>query len=330
METVLDIPGERPDELGLALLVAPETVLDGPAEVVLDARGARRLDTATPQRSEDRQRKLDYQVEYADGSTFRDAYQIPVKYDDLYVSPTEKVTQGSFTLVSRWRKGEPTLSLRAFGLLPIEATLQPGSALTAGADRLRAVYAGSGAASEYANLDAKGKIAVVTRSDTVSAAERTAAAVAAGASLLLVVNEHESFNLASRPSGDRTGPRRRHPACDHTHNALGWIRAPMPRVDTARGVVADHHHGVGRHRRRRGADTGRHRLPRQCRHALHLHVAAGFPPDPRDADTDLDCGRVEHHQVAVSEMTQAPPPHQQAVTLVQGRLHAVTLDRNDE
>ncbi|GAA3778776.1 S8 family serine peptidase [Plantactinospora mayteni] len=189
VEAVLDVPGERADSLGLALLVDPETVLDGSAEVVLDASEARRLDTAAPQRAEDRQRRLDYTVEYADGSRFRDAYRIPVKYDDLYVSPTEKAAQTSFTLATRWRKAEPTLDLKVLGLLPIEATVQPGSTLTAGRDLLRTVYAGTGAPSAYAGLDARGKIAVVTRSDAVSAPDRTAAAVAAGARLLLVVND---------------------------------------------------------------------------------------------------------------------------------------------
>jgi subtilisin family serine protease len=189
VETSLDVPGERADSLGLAVLVDPETVLNASAEVVLDARKARLLDTAAPQRTEDRQRKVDFQVGYASGDSYRGAYLVPVKYDDVYVSPTDQVTQGSFTLATRWRKGEPSLSLRAFGILPVQATVQPGSTLTAGTQNLGAVYAGTGAAGEYANLDTKGKIAVVTRSDAVTPDERAAAAAAAGAKLLLVVND---------------------------------------------------------------------------------------------------------------------------------------------
>jgi subtilisin family serine protease len=189
VETSLDVPGERPDSLGLAVLVDPVTVLNAPSEVVLDAQKARLLDTTAPQRTEDRQRKVDFQVDYPSGDTYRDAYLVPVKYDDVYVSPTDQVTTGSFKLATRWRKGEPMLSLRAFGLLPIEATVQPGSTLVAGTQNLAAVYAGTGAASEYANLDGKGKLAVVTRSDAVSPDERATAAVAAGAKLLLVVND---------------------------------------------------------------------------------------------------------------------------------------------
>ncbi|MEU5943358.1 S8 family serine peptidase [Micromonospora sp. NPDC047548] len=190
VESSLDVPGERADSLGLALLVDPETVLNGSgAEVVLDASKARLLDTAAPQRSQDRQRKLDYTVKYANGDSFRDGFVVPIKYDDLYVTPTDKVSQGSFTMATRWRKGEPMLSVDVPGLPPVDVTVQPGSTLTAGRDTLPAAYAGTGAAGEYANVDAKGKVAVVTRSDAVSAQERTAAAVAAGAKLLLVVND---------------------------------------------------------------------------------------------------------------------------------------------
>ncbi|OKI49196.1 S8 family peptidase [Micromonospora sp. CB01531] len=190
VESTLDVPGERADSLGLALLVDPETALDGSgAEVVLDASKARLLDTVAPQRSQDRQRKLDYTVKYANGDSFRDGFIVPIKYDDLYVTPTDKVTQGSFTMVTRWRKGEPMLSVDVPGMPPVDVTVQPGSTLTAGNVTLPAVYAGTGAAADYATLDAKGKAVVVTRSDTVSAKDRTAAAVAAGAKLLLVVND---------------------------------------------------------------------------------------------------------------------------------------------
>ncbi|SCF28496.1 Serine protease, subtilisin family [Micromonospora purpureochromogenes] len=190
VESSLAVPGEQADSLGLALLVDPETVLNGSgAEVVLNASKARLLDTVAPQRSQDRQRKLDYTVKYADGDSLRAGYLVPAKYDDLYVTPTDQVTQGSFTMVTRWRKGEPQLSVDVPGLPPVDVTVQPGSTLTAGQETLSTVYAGTGAAAEYAPLDVKGKAVVVTRSGAVSAKDRAAAAVAAGAKLLLVVND---------------------------------------------------------------------------------------------------------------------------------------------
>ena len=48
---------------------------------------------------------------------------------------------------------------------------------------------GTGSAAEFAAVDAAGKVAVATRSDAVSPSERAANAAAAGAALLLVVND---------------------------------------------------------------------------------------------------------------------------------------------
>ena len=69
--TYLDVKGERRDRSGLAVLVDPETVLDRSTEVVLDARDARLLQTEAPQRTEDRQRKVDLSIidEHRDSSS---------------------------------------------------------------------------------------------------------------------------------------------------------------------------------------------------------------------------------------------------------------------
>ncbi|MFI7361278.1 S8 family serine peptidase [Streptomyces sp. NPDC050149] len=190
----VDVAGEKADRSGLAVLVDPETVLkDGSADVVLDASKAHLLETEAPQLSEDRQRKVDFNVHYAglDPYTdYRGAYVLPSTYDDVYVAPTEPMKQGEFTLITRWRKGEPLLALNTpGGRLRFGATVQPGSALGTATDRLDAVYAGNGSAAAYEKARAKGKLVVIGRSDEVSPQERTDAAVAAGAKALIVVND---------------------------------------------------------------------------------------------------------------------------------------------
>ncbi|MEJ3745046.1 S8 family serine peptidase [Actinomycetes bacterium KLBMP 9797] len=185
----LDVRGERPDALGLALLIDPETVLDRDRVVTLDARKARRLDTAAPRRTEDRQRRVEFVIGYADGEPLRDGYLLPVRYDDIYVTPAEKPKGGAFTLATRWRKGDPLLTVGWHGTPVADVLVQAGSNLVAGSARLPAVYAGTGTAAEYARVDAKGKLVVVNRSDAISAEERAAVAAAAGARLLLVVND---------------------------------------------------------------------------------------------------------------------------------------------
>ncbi|MEV8535192.1 S8 family serine peptidase [Streptomyces sp. NPDC051211] len=190
----LDVAGEKADRSGLAVLVDPETVLkDGSADVVLDASKARLLQTEAPERTEDRQRKVDFNVHYNGLDPFTDyrsAYVLPLTYDDVYVSPTEPMTQGEFMLITRWRKGEPLLALSAMGgRIRFETLVQAGSALDTATDRLDAVYAGNGAAADYEKTGAKGKVVVIERSDEVAPQERTAAAVAAGAKALIVVND---------------------------------------------------------------------------------------------------------------------------------------------
>ncbi|MGR4878090.1 S8 family peptidase [Streptomyces sp. LARHCF249] len=190
----LDVAGEKADRSGLAVLVDPETVLkDGSADVVLDAGKAHLLQTEAPQRTEDRQRKVDFNVHYKGLDPYMDyrsAYVLPPSYDDVYVAPTEPMKQGEFMLITRWRKGEPLLSLSTSGdRLRFETLVQAGSALGTATDRLDAVHAGNGAVAEYEKVKAKGKVAVIERSDKVSPQERTEAAVAAGAKALIVVND---------------------------------------------------------------------------------------------------------------------------------------------
>ncbi|MFJ1967216.1 S8 family serine peptidase [Streptomyces sp. NPDC087903] len=190
----VDVAGERADRSGLAVLVDPETVLkDGSADVVLDASKARLLQTEAPQRTEDRQRKVDFNVHYTgqDAYTdYRSAYVLPPTYDDVYVAPTKSMKRGEFILTTRWRKGEPQLGLSALGgRLRFDTLVQAGSALGTATDRLHAVYVGNGTAAAYENVRAKNKIVVVRRSDEVSPQERAEAAAAAGAKALMVVND---------------------------------------------------------------------------------------------------------------------------------------------
>lgn len=194
VSSYLDVAGEKPDRSGVATLVDPEVVLgDGPVDVVLDASKARLLQTDAPQRTEDRQRKVDFNVHYTGLDSWydvRSAFQVPPMYDDLYVSPTEPMTKGEFILTTRWRKGEPAFTLSAVGgLLDFPTFVQAGSWLDTATDRLKAVYAGKGSAADFNKVNAKGKIAVVERSDEVLADERVANAIADGAKAVIVVND---------------------------------------------------------------------------------------------------------------------------------------------
>jgi len=190
VSSYLDVQGEAPDRSGLAVLVDPETVLDRDRAVVLDARDARLLQTEAPQLTEDRQRKVDFQLVDGAGLEVRSAYPVATTTDDVYVSPTDPVTEGSFILTTRWRKGEPLLGLTtANGRVRFETIVQPGSALKAARRTLSTVYAGHGAAADYTGIAARGKVVVVERSDEVTAEERATFAANRGARALIVVND---------------------------------------------------------------------------------------------------------------------------------------------
>ncbi|GHJ50501.1 peptidase [Catellatospora sp. TT07R-123] len=194
VSSYLDVAGAKADRSGLAVLVDPEVILaGGPADVALDASKARLLETEAPQHAENRQVIVNYKIHFNGTDPWYDirgGYEVPPMYDDVYVSPTEKMTQGEFVFTSRWRKGEELLSLSGMaGLLHFETLVQAGSTLDTSADTMLAVYAGKGAPADYRKIKAKGRLVVVQRSDEVMPEERTAAAIAAGAKALIVVND---------------------------------------------------------------------------------------------------------------------------------------------
>ena len=191
LTTYLDTVGESGDRSGLAVLVDPEIKLHQSTDAVLDARDARLLQTTAPQRTEDRQREVDFHVvDNATGMEFRSAYSVPPMVDDIYVSPTAPITDGSFLLTTRWRKGAPMLGLSTpSGDKHYDVVTQPGSKVGSGTLTARTVYAGQGSTADDVAAGVLGKIAVVEHSNTVSAEDRAHAAAAAGAKALIVVND---------------------------------------------------------------------------------------------------------------------------------------------
>ncbi|UWE10309.1 S8 family serine peptidase [Actinacidiphila bryophytorum] len=197
-----DLPGAAgPDDLGLGVLSVPQLQLDGDRTAALDARKAHRVAALTPQPSEDQLTRVEWN-RAAGGTAFNENFLLPVAYTSVWAQSTAEVTSGSFAFDTRWRKTAPLLTATAkssHGKAPQVSGLlvQAGSTmLPAGRSKLPVVYAGAGAAADYKGLDARGK-AVVVRYDrqadpAAQAATDTAqaaAAVAAGAGLLLVAGD---------------------------------------------------------------------------------------------------------------------------------------------
>ncbi|WP_329155048.1 S8 family serine peptidase [Streptomyces anulatus] len=201
----LAVEGEAPDAHATAFLVDPETkVTDGPATIVLDASKARRAGVRTPKASETSQWRYDMARTAPNGKVMRKTTTLPIYGDELWVSPTEPVTEGGFSYLTRWRQTEPGFRVHTDNGT-LNALTQPGSRKTTDKFTARAVYAGAGAAEDYAGLDAKGKAVVIDRSSAVPPAKRAANAAAAGAKVLIVVNDglgrpNESYGTPESPA----------------------------------------------------------------------------------------------------------------------------------
>ncbi|MFI6758771.1 S8 family serine peptidase [Micromonospora sp. NPDC050417] len=187
-----NIPGSHgPNSNGLALLGDPDIDLRGDTTVTMDASKVRQIQSTVPRPTSDTFARLDYYRSMG-GGRWRSSLEAGVFYDSFWVVPSnDKVTHGDFYLNARWRKEQPVLSVASSKADFDDVARQSGTTqLPKGKWNLPAVYAGDGATADYTRLDAKGKVVVVRQNDNVSGPEQAAAATAAGAKLMLVVNDH--------------------------------------------------------------------------------------------------------------------------------------------
>ncbi|WP_432043885.1 S8 family peptidase [Streptomyces cadmiisoli] len=185
---------------GLALLGDPEVRLDRPTTVTLDARKVSRVDMTTPQQSRVTHQRVEYHRSWGERS-WRSTRESLVGYDSLWATPTaHRVTRGDFHFAARWRKEQPalTVSTRTDDFTDVlrQEYVTP---LPEGRHRLPLVAVGNGTDADYAGLDVRGKAVVVRRTTEVGDLTQAAAAVRAGAELLLVVNDEPG--RAVRPYG---------------------------------------------------------------------------------------------------------------------------------
>ncbi|MEU4676847.1 S8 family serine peptidase [Micromonospora sp. NPDC023737] len=187
----LNVTGAHgPNSLGVALVGDPDIDLREDTVVRLDASAARRLESRVPQQTADTYTRLDYYRSRGEGR-WRSFIEGGVFYDSFWAQPTGRdVKHGDFYLGARWRKEQPVLSVGTGTVDFDDVVRQQGTTqLPKGRWTLPTVYAGNGAASDYAGLDARGKAVVVRRNQDVGDADQAAAATAAGAKLLLVVSD---------------------------------------------------------------------------------------------------------------------------------------------
>lgn len=182
---------DAPDSTVEVLVGDPSVDLtDQGGSVALDARKAKKVSVDVGEKGlQTTVNRMDFAVDGFTGTA-----TLPVTMDGFYAQPMTADDDQEFTSSVRWRLQHPTLALKA-GRQLLDVIVPAGSTPFEGRLRADAVDAGDGSAAAFDAVDAKGKVAVVTRSAQVTPAERADNALTAGAKLLIVVNDADGeFN----------------------------------------------------------------------------------------------------------------------------------------
>ncbi|MBZ9644143.1 S8 family serine peptidase [Streptomyces sp. PSKA30] len=186
-----DVRGANgPHSLGMALLSFTDVQLDQDRTVTLDGRKARQVLAHVPRQTTAVAPRLDVHRSFTD-SLVESSMLPDASYDSIWALPTgKKVTIGEFEFGARFRLEQPALTVGTqSGTYDDPLVKRAAKPLPAGTRMLRGVFAGEGSAGALAGHDVRGKAVVVRRSDTVAIKEQAQAAAAAGARVLLVVND---------------------------------------------------------------------------------------------------------------------------------------------
>ncbi|MFE5374725.1 S8 family serine peptidase [Streptomyces mirabilis] len=193
-------PGANgPHSRGLVLLSFAGVQLDQDRTVTLDGRQARQITANVPKQGTAVLSRLDVRQvfshfthisTYMATSMHEDPqHKNPDAYDSIWALPTGKAVDG-FAFGARFRLEQPALTVSrgsaSYDDLLVKRAARP---LPAGTRKLSAVFADDTSAEALAQKDVSGQVVVVRRSDTATIKEQAEAAAAAGARVLLVVND---------------------------------------------------------------------------------------------------------------------------------------------
>ncbi|MDX2709486.1 hypothetical protein PV350_42675 [Streptomyces sp. PA03-6a] len=186
-----DVQGANgPHSLGKALLAFNDIQMDQDRTVTLDGRKTRQILARAPQQTTAVAPRLDIHRSLSDSLVESSILPNDI-YDSIWALPTgKKVTDGEFEFGARFRLEQPALTLATKSRTYAEPLVKRGAEpLPVGTRTLTAVYAGQGTADELARRNVHGKAVVVRGGDPAGIQAQAEAAAAAGAQLLLVVND---------------------------------------------------------------------------------------------------------------------------------------------
>ncbi|MEU8083568.1 S8 family serine peptidase [Micromonospora sp. NPDC049101] len=291
-----DVQGRNgPRSLGLAMLTVPEVDLSTDRVVELDASRARQVKVATAQPTAVTNTRIDVYRSFTspeptptDWAALRETFWPGATYDSLWALPSkERVTRGSFVLTTRIRAVQTPLELSYGGRRVSDPLVQPGARpLADGTARLDAVFAGNGATSDYAGRSVRGRAVVVHANDSVPPTDQAASAHAAGAAMLVVVNDREGrrSDWYGNPDAVTTGP-------------IAVASVSMDEGEALIQKIAV----AGRHTVRLAVTA--HPAPKYLYDLVDYH-RGGVPRDPSARTGPRDLARID--------LTFAPPPGKQS------------------
>ncbi|GAA1959384.1 S8 family serine peptidase [Microbacterium deminutum] len=175
-----------PDTKAEVLVGDPHITLDKDSSVALDARTAQQVTLDLGKRGLDEAfRRMDFTADGLRGSAI-----MPVWTDEMWAQPM-KPTDADVDFTTRWRVMKPMLTVAA-GRKQLDTIIQAGSTFLDGKLSGRAVNAGKGSVADVQAAKVAGKIAVVTRSEEVSASRAVANAATAGAKMVILANNEDA------------------------------------------------------------------------------------------------------------------------------------------
>lgn len=170
----------------------PHVTVSADTKIVLDLRDAKPITLDTPKDSAPYYQRVEWSHDAGLDTSLDTFYSaLPAgPATEVWMNPLEKVDGDRFDLTARWVRTEPLLDLKARTPkgIRISPLYQSGSSRLDGKIDLDVVVAGTGSPEEIAAVDAEGKALLVTRDAAVAPEARIAAAEAAGAELVIVIN----------------------------------------------------------------------------------------------------------------------------------------------
>jgi hypothetical protein len=167
----------------------PQLVVDADTTVTLDARPAKRIDIRTP----DPTAQTDYQFGYRrelGGLTFDSSFLISPPITKAYAVAGSSPADGYFEFWHKWNLVAPRFQIEMTKPEPaaLDTTLALNSGPLDGTFTTPLVYAGYGRPEEFANIDVRGKVALIARGEGVPFVDKIRNAAGAGASAAIIFN----------------------------------------------------------------------------------------------------------------------------------------------